>query len=430
MGLQNVNEKSNNSTLVCNGNADLCDLRYDQVTHPGSHNSAAYNLKFDCKQNLLNCKEFTNDCDKKKQKCLASQKARCEAQIDACKQKIPKFLDFGCNIHQFGCSKIDRAFCDNNEAICRLSSAVCDVSKNACGNFPAPWTHNCLFNNNFGHNIATQLNDGIRLFDLDTCLVDKHEAILCHGRTPYRALGDELDPVFKQIRDFLETNPNEIVTIEFKDTDGDISVSGTYIQSKLEQFFIIDPGHSMVWPKIGREFKWPTLREMIEENQRIVIFFGNSLYKKTPNLKPWIQSSKDWFIESFTYSYNAGTLHELSKAFIQWSEKAQDLIKDDKQKFGRVRWQVLDDTIAAQKSDVENSMKKTEKPTTNCIDTFASEVNYDVLTEFSNLFYSKFKYIFRVRVDYYWKGNLFDIVKRLNQLNVERFNKGWDNFNL
>ncbi|KAF9963547.1 hypothetical protein BGZ65_002452, partial [Modicella reniformis] len=34
----------NSTTMTCNGRSDLCDLRYNQVTYPGTHNSGAYDF--------------------------------------------------------------------------------------------------------------------------------------------------------------------------------------------------------------------------------------------------------------------------------------------------------------------------------------------------------------------------------------------------
>ncbi|RKP11981.1 PLC-like phosphodiesterase [Piptocephalis cylindrospora] len=93
---------------------------------------------------------------------------------------------------------------------------------------------NCLWNNMANRNLLRQLRDGIRALDLDTCQVDDR-TVLCHGEDRVRALGEELPDAFSQIRQFLEENPFEVVTIEFGDNDGDPRVNAPNIASKLEE---------------------------------------------------------------------------------------------------------------------------------------------------------------------------------------------------
>jgi hypothetical protein len=116
---------------------------------------------------------------------------------------------------------------------------------------------------------------GIRLFDFDTCLLNNKTGVFCHGQSPARALGGELDPTFKVILDFMNSNPNEVITMEFGDTDGDPQILSNYIQSKLAQYFVNQTtGHSMMYSMSDPNNPWITLREMINNNTRIVVFFG------------------------------------------------------------------------------------------------------------------------------------------------------------
>lgn len=51
-----------------------------------------------------------------------------------------------------------------------------------------------------------------------------------------------------------------------------------------------------------------------------------------------------------------------------------------------------------------------------CIGSLARSVNFDVLDTIANECAPRFTYIYRVRVDYYWQSNLFEVVKRLNKI--------------
>ncbi|KAG0009680.1 hypothetical protein BGZ80_002165 [Entomortierella chlamydospora] len=47
----------NSTGMLCNGRSDICDLRYNQVTYPGTHNSATYELEYDCDESVETCLE-------------------------------------------------------------------------------------------------------------------------------------------------------------------------------------------------------------------------------------------------------------------------------------------------------------------------------------------------------------------------------------
>ncbi|CAG8556558.1 908_t:CDS:2 [Ambispora leptoticha] len=350
--------------LVCNGSADLCDLRYDQVTHPGTHNSAAYDLKFDCK----------------------SAAAVCSNKI----KPVSK--------------------------LCNLFDILClqnGVSKEIV---------ECLFEDNVGHDVATQLKDGIRLFDFDSCVtVDTNEVVRCHGSQGIRAIGGGFEPLFQAIRDFLNANPNEIITIEFNDGDGDYATLAGGIQSKLEQYFITEPGHSMLVTRKDNNEPWPTLRQMIETNQRIVIFFGY-FYDSTPNRMPWINSKNYWLTDSYTYTAPDGSAASLNQSFTEWCKNASNVIKADENMYGRVKWQAIDETIGLTE-DTFTSIKPLTKPKI-CLGDLARSVNYDLLDYVASICYPAYPYFLRVRLDFYWQSNLFKVTKDLNAKNVERVKKG------
>ena len=160
---------------------------------------------------------------------------------------------------------------------------------------------------------------------------------------PTRALGEELDPVFQIILDFMNANPNEVITMEFGDIDGDAVIISNYIQSKLAQHFI-DPttGHSLMYASTSNA-PWITLREMINMNTRIVVFYGR-IYNNVQNRRPWIHSGRDWFTESFNYTSNDMKPDDISNSFIGYCSANETIIRNDIQTYGREKWQAIDDT--------------------------------------------------------------------------------------
>ncbi|CAG8447786.1 8055_t:CDS:2 [Ambispora gerdemannii] len=416
------NRRDNDGTLLCNGNADLCDLRFNQVTHAGTHNSMAYNLRFDCQNVVRNCRDSTSVCLKQHTECLASYKVHCEASKDICKQRNPRLLHWMCDGFDAVCKKSDAAICSAWLAICTDSSKVCNVWGEACGDTVPDWLLECFWENHPGHDITIQLRDGIRLFDLDTCQV-KDKVLLCHGMGLARALGDELDLVFEQFRDFLKENPNEIISIEFGDIDGDGAFIGDYIQKKLEEYFIDETGHSLLFSRTLNNNTWPTLRQMIEKDQRVIIWFSY-LYDQTPNRRPWIHNVWDWFTASYSYTAEDMTAAQLNSSFTEYCRNANQVINHDKLTYGRVLWQTIDATTGIVLPQVKDAIKNKTNPGHICLQQLAETVNFDLLDYVADLCYPLFPYIYRVRVDWYWRSNLFEVVKRFNEMNVARVKKG------
>jgi len=86
------------------------------------------------------------------------------------------------------------------------------------------------------------------------------DVYLCHG---FCELGAErLIPVLRQMRDFLVTNPGEVLMICIQDegvTPQD--VDRCFHESGLIDFVYRGPAHA----------PWPTLREMVESDQRVLV---------------------------------------------------------------------------------------------------------------------------------------------------------------
>ncbi|CAJ0841856.1 10566_t:CDS:2, partial [Entrophospora sp. SA101] len=413
---------NNTQPLLCNGDGRFCDLRYDQ-TYPGTHNSAAYNLRFDCEQTIRRCKDSTEICTRQYAQCLGNYKVQCDAQTSQCKQFNPNWINLLCDGFNNVC-KTSNAICYAWNIVCKGSGNACNIWGDACNIKIPDWVLTCFWENNPGYDLTRQLKDGIRLFDLDTCLIngDNERVVLCHGMGLSRALGQELDTAFKAFRDFIDENPNEIITLEFGDIDGNGGIISNYLQNKLAEYFIDSTtGHILMYT-MNSDTTWPTLREMIQNNQRIVIFFG-TLYNQLTNKVNWIQYTDDWFTDSYTYTSNATTYKELVTTFTNWCQNSVQVIQNDEIELHRPRWQTVDATIGLALPQINDDLLNKVKQNGVCIRSLARSVNFDVLDVIANECAPRFTYIYRVRIDYYWQSNLFEVVNRLNEMNLKKYIK-------
>ncbi|RAL41326.1 hypothetical protein DM860_010120 [Cuscuta australis] len=121
--------------------------------------------------------------------------------------------------------------------------------------------------------ITEQLNNGIRALMLD--MYDLNNDIwLCHsfgGKCQnYTAFQPAIN-VLKEVRVFLEANPSEIVTIIIEDyVASKNGISTVFNAAGLGKFLF--PVSLM--PKNGGE--WPIIDDMIQRNQRLVVFTSKS----------------------------------------------------------------------------------------------------------------------------------------------------------
>ncbi len=126
-----------------------------------------------------------------------------------------------------------------------------------------------LPNQNF--NITSQLNDGVRAFMLDV-YSENDQLVLYHGVSQ---LGSSLfSDVLNEFKTFIDDNPNEVITLILEDYSSIIELSDALFTSGIIQDLY---EHDEV---IG----WPTLQEMIDLDNRIVLFSDNE-----------VQNPPSWF---------------------------------------------------------------------------------------------------------------------------------------
>ncbi|MED6149772.1 hypothetical protein PIB30_065774 [Stylosanthes scabra] len=121
--------------------------------------------------------------------------------------------------------------------------------------------------------VAHQLNNGVRGLMLD--MYDfENDIWLCHSIGGQCFNVTSFQPainVLREIKSFLEANPTEIVTIFIEDyVTSSQGLSKVFNASELNKYWF--PVSRM--PKNGED--WPTVDDMVNKNQRLIVFTSNS----------------------------------------------------------------------------------------------------------------------------------------------------------
>jgi len=158
-----------------------------------------------------------------------------------------------------------------NHKLCNGSAQLCDKAFDevvfACThnayNYPTEEAN--FFLPNQDQSIEQQLNDGIRAFMLDLHYADENMEADSQTVWLYHSvsiagfvhLKDELEVV----QNFLKNNPNEIVTL----------ILESYVDYRHFEQVILETGLTSFLYHPENSGKWPSLLEMIDSNQRLVI---------------------------------------------------------------------------------------------------------------------------------------------------------------
>jgi hypothetical protein len=164
------------------------------------------------------------------------------------------------------------------EFLCNGAAELCERKFNEVA-FPS--THNAMSAEveGFPHSdqrygLERQLADGIRAMELDvwhhTPEGGTEGLYLCHGGAC--AASRKLSDGLKAISDFLAANPQEVFTILFED-----HVPATELLAALDAAGLRAQTHDQA---TGQE--WPTLRELIDANTRLITFFEDQGGTKEP----------------------------------------------------------------------------------------------------------------------------------------------------
>ena len=147
--------------------------------------------------------------------------------------------------------------------LCNGGSQLCD---RAYDEVAYATTHNAYSNATDGFigpnqefAVPRQLSDGIRGLMLDAYILDG-EVVQYHGLPDLGTY--PLVTTLNEIREFMEANPREVVTLIFESY-----VDGDEIAGVFEEAGLVDLAHSQ-----STDAPWPTLGEMIEDGKRLVVF--------------------------------------------------------------------------------------------------------------------------------------------------------------
>jgi len=155
------------------------------------------------------------------------------------------------------------------------------------------------FNANQSFMVTRQLEDGIRALSLDIYLWNG-VVTLCHGGVDLCPLANKpLAEELENVKAFLDANPEEVVTIHFQD-----AVSASDKAEVFEEVGLYDPsasGTDYLYAHGGGV--WPTLGEMIDSGERLVVFAGST------SGYDWLHETWDWM---FRTDYRAASLDEFS----------------------------------------------------------------------------------------------------------------------
>jgi len=320
----------------------------------------------------------------------------------------------GCNMNELYChlrydqytfpgthdSAANRLNLDCVKAKHKFTKALCRAFTHL---IPKP-IYDCFWNTQPGHDLVHQLHDGIRWLDLRGC-IDGNNLLLCHGSGTTRALGIDFHTAFSEIAKFLNTYNREVITISFEASDGNPTVIYQHLISIVEQYL----GDMMYVHDEGAG--WPTLQEMIDSNQRVVIYTSWSNFAD-PSLPPWLHLNRNQLCyRTWAFSdtiHHSGQLRDAMMSFC--SQQQPPAIAN--------KWQTLEYTIPTALRTIEGDLKHFKKPEV-CLKTFAKDED-QWMNDVARFCVPRMSFVHLVMVDYYFKSPVFQIVDWINEMNFHK----------
>lgn len=188
-------------------------------------------------------------------------------------------------------------------AQCNGFDELCSRKYNEVAYLTTHNAFNCTENNfslpNQTYSISHQLNDGVRGLMID--VYDVGGVLTAYHGSSY--LGSApLISVLNEIKTFLDSNPNEIISVIFESYTTAEAIAIVMNQAGLLPFLF----------EKNTSSDWPTLQEMINSNKRLVVFSEKN--DTNPNLK-WYHYIWNHAVETnfsvndtagFTCDYNRG----------------------------------------------------------------------------------------------------------------------------
>lgn len=165
--------------------------------------------------------------------------------------------------HTDCCNGLDNGFCD-----LRLNEPLYGLVHNAMSSFEDQFF--LLYNQNY--KLEDALVAGYRALELDVSRCgDKNQIVFYHGEC---ALGTrDVTEVLENVHSFLKDNPSEIIMLHLQMNNDIVSLDDFYdVMAQVDNGNLVSGLYSH--PLNATE--WPTLRELIQVNQRLLVFYWNS----------------------------------------------------------------------------------------------------------------------------------------------------------
>ncbi len=136
-----------------------------------------------------------------------------------------------------------------------------------------------------------------------------NDAYACHGLCHLNYLPLPLKDILAQVKEFLDTNPDEIFTLLLEDElENNALVQQAFTQSEIMPYM-----HHQ-----KSDQPWPTLGNLIDQNKRLIVFIGGGKNWKAPFHSTW-----DYMWDTpFHYSQENKLINDTTQLRTDWSKKA------------------------------------------------------------------------------------------------------------
>lgn len=172
--------------------------------------------------------------------------------------------------------KLPPLFLSLGMAVAQQASAPCNGHAEYCNrrysNLTLVGSHNSAFvgtgpADNQETDVAAQLAQGVRFLQAQTHF-DNNTIKLCHTLCAFEDAGP-LETYLAGVKTFLDANPREHITLLITNQDGQPgSAFDAVFKAAGIQGYAFAPGSNLTLDQ------WPTLGQMIDSGQRLVVFMG------------------------------------------------------------------------------------------------------------------------------------------------------------
>lgn len=308
----------------------------------------------------------------------------------------PKWCHLGFDQYTFLGSHNSAAYnlkleCNNN-----TDNLVNKLTCESLKGFPA--INDCLYNNQAGFSIKDQLEAGVRAFDLDLCPSStKGRVKTCHGWKDFFAYGDFLDTSLSLFKSFLQDNPQEVVVLEFGDLNGPIDELTSDLVSSVEGVldgYLYSPTSSLQ--------HWPTLGEMIETGNRVVVFTNPVVFNRGKAPPGWLLNRDSYYQGAWEFTHQFQDPSKVSTAIKNYCEERE----------GSGKWLGCDFEFSLNADYLEKAILNQKN---SCIADIAAIINPSVSDTVHDCLDKRV--IHRIRTDNLLT-NIKELVRLVNQVNT------------